>query len=298
MHTFLTRLTLAVSLAAALTSAGAPTARAAEATTRHPLGFSFRHPDDWQVQSARGLMRLVPPDEATSAEGPLELYFLQVARHLPDLTRAEDSRVATALDEQWGGDFPFLKRTGEPETLATGLGPGATLTWEGAPESGGTVRARAFTAVSGEFLVQLLAVGLKEHVDAREETLRAVFTSFAAAEAQHDPAVAGFWRFEKTSSLVSGDFTAATLERVELQLEADGTGFIIQTSRVVGDPGDTGEQPTSTRCEWFAGGGILCLVAEDGSFAALEYDLQAGTDGRSLTVQSAGAQPRTYVEVR
>jgi hypothetical protein len=159
------------------------------------------------------------------------------------------------------------------------------------------VRARAFTAVSGEFLVQLLAVGLKEHVDAREETLRAVFTSFAAGEPQHDPAVAGFWRFEKTSSLVSGDFTAATLERVELQLEPDGTGFIIQTSRVVGDPGDTGEQPKSTGCEWFAGGGILCLVAEDGSFAALQYDLQAGDNGRSLTVQSAGAQPRTYVEI-
>jgi hypothetical protein len=128
MHTIFTRLTLAVSLAAALTAAGAPPARAAEATTQHPLGFSFRHPDDWQVPSARGLMRLVPPDEATSAEGPLELYFLQVAR-LPNLTRADDSRVAAALDEQWGGDFPFLKRTGEPETLATGLGPGAALTW-------------------------------------------------------------------------------------------------------------------------------------------------------------------------
>jgi hypothetical protein len=294
----LTRLTFALGLAAGLAAVGAPPTRAADKTANHPLGISFRHPDDWQIGSAGGMMLLVPPDLATSANGALEIYYLQVAARPTDLTRADDSRVAAALDAQWGRQFPFLKRTGEPVGVATELGPGAALAWKGTSETGEAVRARSFTVISQGFLFQLIGVGLQEKVAAREETLRAVFSSFEAAEPRHDAELVGLWRFEKTSSLISGNFTAATLDRIELQLEPDGSGRFAETTRVVGDPGDTGEKTESFGLQWFAGEGILCLAVGDGSFASMQYEVQTGSGGRVLTVRIDGGQPRTYAEIR
>lgn len=293
-----TALALCISAVLASVIVAAPTgAAAAERTFRHPIGLSFQHPDDWQVGPSGSLTALVPPDLATNTDGPAEAYLLEVKTVAPEITRADDPRVVQALEEELVAELPFVQRTGEPKALETAIGPGAVLTWEGTTEAGVAIRAHMFAVVSGRLLFNMLALGLREPVAARDSTLRAVFASFTATDGERDPAPVGAWRHERTESLISGNFTAATLHRTELLFQPDGSGVHATTSRLVGDPGDTGEQTESFRFQWFAGGGILCLVEENGGVTQMEYQVEEAEGGRSLAV-SAGARPMVLTEIR
>jgi hypothetical protein len=293
-----TALTLCTSVVLASVIVIAPRgAAAAEKTYRHPIGLSFQHTADWQVGPSGSFTALVPPDLGADANGPTEAYLFEVQAVAPEITRADDPRVVQVLDEQMAAALPFAKRTGEPEAQETAIGPGAVLTWEGNTEDGVAIRARMFAVVSGRLLFNLVALGHRQQVVGREATLRAIFASFSPAEGQRDPALVGAWRNEKTESLVSGNFTAALLRRIELQFLPDGAGLSTETTRAVGDPGDTGEQTDTVRFTWFASGGTLCFIGEDGGVTQMEYQVREGEGGGSLVV-SAGERPMVLARIQ
>jgi hypothetical protein len=298
MQSLNTRLTAFAAVLAGLISLSLPArAAAADQTFRHPLGLSFQHPDDWQIGPEGSVTMLVPPEVVRDPASATGIQFIRVSTAPPGITRADDPAIAQALDKEILGQFPFLIRGGDPRPIATGAGEGMALTWDGADPSGVAARARVYAVISAGVLFELLALGARDGVAAREDTLQAIVASFTPAERQRDPGLIGSWRFEKNEALVSGNFTVALHRRIELQFLPDGSGLSSETTRAIGDPGDTGEETETVRFEWFAGSGTLCLIGSDGQLMQAQYELQGEASGRTLVILD-GSKPLVLTEIR
>jgi hypothetical protein len=154
---------------------------------RHAAGFSFRYPDDWTVTEQEGVIQLVPPNAVSTAEGPMELYFLAVEDISEySIQRPDDPMVLEYLDQQVLSLSPALQRTGTISSINMRAGKGAIVDWA-ASGTGGEVRARAFVGIIKNNGVILMGMGLKERVEARDQTLRQMFNSLGVGDPQ--PAV-------------------------------------------------------------------------------------------------------------
>lgn len=159
-------------------------------TYRHQSGFSFQYPDDWTITEQEGVVQLVPPSASSTAAGPTELYFLIVEDASQNgIQRPDDPMVLQYLDQQIQTLSPALQRTGTPVPINMQAGQGAVVNW-GASGAGGEVRARAFIGIIGNNGVILMGMGLKERLEARDQTLRQMFATLGVGTPQPSPVAA------------------------------------------------------------------------------------------------------------
>ena len=273
-------------LAAVAMAAGDPAENAADSasTYRHPSGATLRLAGGWSTRSTSGIALLVPP-EARETEAYL---FLVTGTQGAD--RADDPRVVQALEGELAQLAPFLYRDGAPEAFRTGGGTsGAVMSYVGRTKDGTDMRARAYVLVGRAYAVAVLALGERAAVDARDQAMRGMLATMSFEAGVRDRALAGYWKFTKTSSYVSGQFTAATELTRELVLAPDGTCAARENSRALaGDMSasvDTGDDANTARGHWYAADGVLCIVLDDGQGAmSLQYDLTGAAGSRTLTL--------------
>ena len=154
-------------------------------TYSHPAGFSFWYPMSWNITDQDGTLQLTPADAATSAEGPLELFFLATESIAGTGIRTPtDQAVIEHLDGQVKSLSPILVYTREPSTIQTRVGPGAVLVWRAKSPDGQSVVARVFVTLVKESVVILVGMGLQERIDARDADLRDLFQSVTTGQPQ------------------------------------------------------------------------------------------------------------------
>jgi hypothetical protein len=167
----------------------APTQAAREGRTySHPAGFSFWYPASWNVTDQDGTLQLVPPDAATSPQGPLELFFLATESVAGQAIREPtDESVIKYLDEQVKSLSPVLEYTRQPSAIQTNVGKGAVLVWQATAPDGRKITARVFVTFAKERAVMLIGMGLKERIDARDKDLQDVFKSITTGQIEAPP---------------------------------------------------------------------------------------------------------------
>lgn len=265
-----------------------PAGRAAlEKTYRHPIGVSFRYPDDWSAQEGNGILVLLPPGFQQGKE-----LFLAAALPAGGIERADDPRVTQAVDAlamQQG-----MRRTGS-ETLPVGASQGTILQYEGTllglPAIG-----RAYVTFQKGYCLYFVALAEKSRLPRREGAVRRMFASLAMGEAQRDPRLVGAWigamRDNGRTTKGADGRTAVSLSgnsQDRFVLGADGTivrttwSQMIASTNVSGADSsagygitDTGDRYATTRGTWSAADGRFSVLWEDGLAASGAYQLTPG----------------------
>jgi hypothetical protein len=259
-------------------------------THRHPLGLSYWLPSNWTVQDKEDFLLLTPPDPASNADGPTEIYFIlgeSVAGE--DIKSPSDPKVAAYLDGQVKSVAPFLSRREETSAVDLTSGKGTLYEWEGKNPKGSEVVARAYVAIFKETAVALAVLALKEQVKARDEALRKIFASFAFGPAALDPKLARSWSFVENVAVSNQSPFETAWSRAQygretastLTLAADGTWTRRDVSQaIMGAAGiwlDTGKQETVKKGKWCAGNGQFYLMYENDSWTVYQYRLEGDT---------------------
>lgn len=272
---------------------------------KHPTGLSLHYPPDWQFSVQNAAAMLTPPDQASNAQGPSEVYLL-LSESANGITSVEDPRVIPYLEAQLAQLAPFLRRGGQPESVSTANRPGIALHWSGQNPFGLAVRAFMQATILKGYV---LALGDQAKINARETTVRAIFASLDAGEGQHDPVLVGAWKFWSYHGSADGRYGSETSRQFRLQ--ADGFCFWSSSSESSGSfagrdsfgnttwTGGLAGQNSSgiRRGRWTGGGGELNVVWDDGSTAYWKYQVNPPTGtNRRLFLQGNQAKPDEWVE--
>jgi len=265
---------------------------------RHAIGFTFWHPETWAVKELQGYLQLTPPDPGMKDNGPTELYFV-IGERVADegIVRPNDPRVLEYLDAQVHNVAPTLQRVGAVGAAAMANGEGASLRWQATSADGSVVRALAFASIIKQHGVALMAIGLKERLDAREAVLREMFASFGFGEGKRDPQLAGKWSLVSTYALsnespfeTSWSKARMVSERqTALTLSPDGTWHKVEARHMLAGAGglwieDKGQKVSDGT--WNAENGSLYMMGKDDSWEQYQYQLRQGAEGRELRLVS------------
>ena len=157
-------------------------------TYTHPAGFSFWYPAAWKITDQDGTLQLVPPDAATSPQGPLELFFLATESVAGQAIQGPtDENVIKYLDQQVKSLSPALEYTRQPSAIRTNVGKGAVLLWRATAPDGRKITARVFVTFAKETAVILVGMGLEERIDARDKDLQDLFQSITTGRVEAPP---------------------------------------------------------------------------------------------------------------
>lgn len=285
---------------------GAPSRGPAWAEYKHPTGLRLLHPPDWKIQPIPSALLLVPPNLATSAEGPDEAYLIG-AESAAGVTAPDDPRVLAYLDLQMSQLAPFMRRSGSPEKTSCATAPGILVRWEGRNPRGDLIKAEGFTTLLKGYGIVLFAIGKEAALTGRERVLRGIFASLAAGEGQKDPLIVGKWRFWSYSSsavgslgtersklmLLKADGTCAWSSRTETSGNFKGGDSLGNETWVGGLAGVGQDADTGT---WSAGDGKLFIQWKDGSVGSWDYKLGGVPGNRRLFLTGKGPKPDEWVE--
>jgi len=271
-------------------------------TYRHAIGFSFWHPGDWTVKEHEEMLQLIPPNPSTTASGdPTEIYLIIGDNTVGDegITRADDPRVAQFMDQAVAQLAPFLQRSAAPAAMVTATGKGVVMNWQGNSPSGGLVCARAYISVIKDSGISLVALCLRERLQAREAELQRIFTSFAFGEGQRDLRLAGTWDFLTTNSLTNWSPFETAYSRAQmasdttgtLVIQPDGTWTRTYKTHMIAGAGGVWLESKDTkesRGTWYAGNGSLHLIWDDKSWQEYKYEMRSTPQGVRLLLTSGG----------
>lgn len=271
-------------------------------TYRHPSGFQFRHPANWRIEANEFGVLLTPPNQATSPQGPTEVY-LAVAEQAGGATRPDEPEVLAYINESVYQMLPFLRQVGRPEPVRDATHPSVVLTYEGRSPTGLDTRARAWVTIFQGWGVMFLAAGEKPTIERRDDAFGQLFVSISKEAPEVDPALVGLWKFSET--YISGDF-GGTYSRT-MALRGDGRAFagsrvmasLVQNSHdgigALGDnvSADTGDKAFDDRGEWHADPRqrILTINWSDGGSERWRYYVE----GSSLLLKRADDQSKRQV---
>ena len=274
---------------------------------KHPTGLSVRYPPTWRLQEAEGAAILTPPDVASTAQGPTEIFAL-VANGAEGVQNVNDPRVLAEVENTLLQLAPFLRRVGTPQPVTAGTAPGLLVSWEGTNPAGLNVRANVMVTVLKGFGIALLAMGDKNKIAGRDNVLREIFSSLAAGAGERDPNLVGGWKFWSYKSSPNGKFGTETKRR--FQFLPDGTclwqsaaessgsaegrdslgnqtftgGFVSQRGNGNGDRG-----------QWTAGGGKLYVLWDDGTTGSWDYEVKQAANGKRLFLTGASNKPDEWM---
>jgi hypothetical protein len=263
-------------------------------TYRHPIGFSFWHPDGWKVTEHEDFLQLEPTAPATEDGSPLELYFI-VGDTVEGtgIGRADDPQVLSYLDEQVKSLAPALARSGAPRPTETAHGQGCIVDWRCKLPDGRDLLARCHVTIVQQHGVALLALGLPDRIAPREDELRAMFRSFGFGAGERDPALVGSWELVATSSIRNDspfetDWSRARAvgeSKSRLTLGADGRFERVDEWHMIALGAGVGLESKDRkvdRGQWRAGGGTVYLISDDRTWNDYRYELRQGQGGAEL----------------
>jgi hypothetical protein len=274
-------------------------------TYRHAIGFSFWYPADWTVKEQSDFLQLLPPDPGSTPEGPTELYFLVgESVSAEGITRADDPRVIQYLESQVRSVAPSLQRIEGSTPAGMARGQGTTLQWEAKSPKGDTVRATAHATAHVSIIqgygVALLAIGLKERLEARGAKLRQIFASFDFGSSEKDPQIVGTWQYEK--NFWAGTYSSTTVRT--LVLKADGSFTMTGQFAASLDSKDSGGNDTgrvsgnsdrgADKGRWGAAGSRLYLFYDDGSYSEYKYYVEKQSDGKAMLLETGGKDKQLW----
>ncbi len=271
-------------------------------TYHHVLGLTFWHPADWTIKEHEEMLQLIPSNPTMTANGePTEIYLIIADNTVGDegIVSPDDLRVAQFMDQAVAQLAPFLKRASVPTAMSTATGKGVVMNWQGTSPSGGAVCARAHICLVEEYGISLVALCLKDRLEAREAELQRIFTSFAFGGGQRDLQLVGTWSFLTTHSItnwspfetaysraqMASDTTATlVIQRAGTWMRRDKTHMIAGAGGVWLESNDMQE----SKGTWYAGNGSLHLIWEDKSWQEYKYEIRQTAEGVRLLLVSGG----------
>lgn len=273
-------------------------------TYRHPIGFTFMYPADWQTQINDEMLVLTPPGQAQSPQGPTEIYFIAGESVEEDgITDAMDPQVVSYLDMNLTQLAPFLRRQDEPRRVTLSSGTGAVLDWEGQNMENKTIHARAYVAIINKSGVGLYALGHKDLLEKRYPQLEQMFSSFGFTQAQRDPQLVGTWNLSATNAITNQSpfetawsrAQAVNDSKTNMELRADGTWTRVEESHMLAGAGGVWLESKDQNVDqgtWCAGNGQLHLIGKDDMWESYQYRVE-GASLRLVSGQSGQVWQRT-----
>jgi len=272
----------------------APRAGGTSKPYRHPIGFQFLQPADWQVREQGEALQLIPPNPGSDSRGPTEIYMITGERTDTEGIRgADDPRVGQFLDEQVKRLSPALSRSGAPTPVATSTGKGVVYQWSARSPEGKEIQARAFVNVLNGYGLILLAIGHRERLAAREPVLEQMFVSFGMGASRIEPELVGRWALVSNYALTNWSVNETAWSRARmasetksvLTLQPDGAWTRIDDRETLAGAGGVwleNKSRDSSRGRWYAGNGFLYRIWENDSWNTYKYAIQATPEGRQL----------------
>ena len=216
------------------------------------------------------------------------------------ITRPDHPMVVQYLDQQIKSLSYALQYTGRPVPVPMSSGQGVLLEWQAQGAQGQAIRARAYACILRGYGVALIAFGMKDKLDARDEELRQMFASFGFGEGQKDPQVVGSWQLVSSSAVQNNSPFETAWSRAKMASESksqivfqtNGTWSRTDVSQTIAGAGgvwlDTGPQRNAQQGRWNAGGGVLYMMWQDGSWEEYKYQVRRTAQGRELRLVCDG----------
>lgn len=305
--------TLAVSPSAIVPTLAAPLTPATQTipsswkTYKNPIGLSFRYPDSWTMTDINGFLLLVPPG-ATAAPGsvPSEIYAV-LALPATNFTRVDDPRLFQMADGLVAQSFPYMRRNGDGEAVKVAGLNGLVVTYDGTnPTTSKPSRIRSYAVIYKGLLLQIQAWGERDKISARDDVLRQIFSSLKTGTSEYDSQMVGVWvggeaSSDRTTRGEDGGTRSAISSQASsaFRLMPDGTLYALTVSRSSvtvrsssGTPEsqrvdatlDSGNQQQWKKGKWYAGGGKVVVLMDDGTGMSADYKVM----GNTLTLRFAG----------
>jgi hypothetical protein len=282
-------------------------ARKAGQIYRHPTGISVWYPEGWQAKMLEGILQLVPPGAAATAEA-FESYYLtaedvsglgiQSANH-PSVTRYLDDSMQS-LGMHLGGIF--FQRTGELTTVNTSQGGDQGIRLDYVAQSNiGPIQGCAYALIIRNYGFALAGVGVKDLLKMRQEEVLRVFSSLGVGEGKMDSILVGTWHLSSTFAIRNESVWETDYSRARsvsesnsvLEFHADGSWIREDKSEMIAGAGSVWIESKDRkvyRGKWNADAGQLFMVWEDESFEDYRYRVQGnqlkmvvGTKGQLWT---------------
>lgn len=246
---------------------------------KHPSGVSVRYPRDWTVREVPGSgYQLLPP--GANAEST-DVYLIN-GQPTEGIARADDPRLAQALDGLIGQAAPALRRSKPGEAVKAEQEPGMLFTYDG----GKNATARLYVTIINGYAIAVVGIGDIAKVESRDGVLRQIFASLGWKEGERDAGLVGAWTRVGETSLDARDsvgrLQASSVSNTQrtMILRPDGTCTSREVSRTIaigqGVFLDSGDQVTTRNGRWFAGSGKLVLMWDK---EAEEYTYKFGGGG-------------------
>lgn len=259
----------------------------------HPTGISVWIPDGWRTRMLEGVLEMVPPGAAATADA-YETYYLTA----DDMTGSGIDRighpsVAASLDEkmyalgQALGGLAF-QRTGGPNPLNTPQGAGQGVSLEYAAQSNiGPIKGRIYAAIIKNYGMSMAGVGVKDLLDQRAPMFERIFASIGVGQGKNDPALVGVWQLMSTRSITNNSVWETDWSRARmvsdnvsrLTFRPDGSWERLNSYHMIAGAGSTwieSKDKKAYRGRWNADVGHLFMIWEDQSFDDYQYRIRGG----------------------
>jgi hypothetical protein len=287
----LTAVNISLQLPGAVSSAAAQTV-----TYRHPMGYTFSHPAGWRVeQRAQGTL-ILPADAAVDAAGnALEMIAL-ASQTAPGISRPDDPQVIAFFEQNSGG----LQRVGSAEPLASGLGAGIVLTFEGVI-NGIDARRRLYVTMHNGEAIYLLHEAKRDIAANRDAAARSLFASLSYSQPASDAQVVGQWRRTVNTGSTDSRGGLFTQDDEVVALYPDGRIEYGKSTTISGTTSGVsvlgGGNPNVQRGRYTAVGGQIVVTWDAGGTERFEYSLFMNEGAPHMRLGPSGSGARFYRKV-
>lgn len=257
----------------------------------HASGGKFRYPATWTIREEDGFVVLIPSDAK-----PGETYLI-VADSAEGETDPGSNQVLGFMDGEIRQSIPDARRVGSLERTTVGAGKGVIQTWSG-NVNGQTILVRGYLTIVKNFGVALLAIGTKEHIDARDKDLREIFQTVGWGQGKVDPNLVGTWHYWGYKGTADGKYGRE--EKIRVDLRADGTFTYLNDSEttITASGANSAGEATWTggmnarrgdgwKGTWSADGNLIILLFEDGTTETFRYRFEQQGQNTFLVTESA-----------
>ncbi len=265
-------------------------------TFSHPFGIQFKYPDNWEVKQDDTGIYLIPNSAPRNAQGIPEEFVVFQSAPAEGVTDPTAPNVVDWFDQLWNQGFPGMKRSGPAKALKTGLGPAASMVYEGKGS-----RHRVYVTLfedQGIIMGHLLQNKTTSQLDS---TVRTIFTSLNRGKVQVDPNLVRTWRRSNTvgSSDLNGSFYSNST--VTWVFKADGTVLYSSKVRIDGNTADLGVNvhsegdPSIYQGRFVTSNKQLHIKWSSGLEENYQYSVFLDHEGTpSLKLTAPGEKPKYY----
>lgn len=243
---------------------------------QHKSGLSFSYPEEWVLREDEEGLYLIPDGVKRANSGMPKEYFFLGMTPAPEITSAEDPMVAAYFEKMINAWAPGSVRAGQTGSVKTGLGPGAVISFTGAPE-GIESDILIYVVIRDEEGLYLIHVRDKT-ASSDAQMGRKIFSSLDL-RLRIDPALAGAWVRTERSSSSAGSYDPSQFSTTHLvRYEFDGAGNVTiksdySSSSVSDDVATIDNSASYLSGKYSSLGEVLYVEWEDGTEVAWNYSV-------------------------